>query len=89
MDAHRVPIVGDRMGLRLFLAEAEPGVRGLQVPDHLATLALEFEYSAPTETAKKLGVKTLAASNVGDYEIEVVNPSRLHPAMLLRRTLDL
>ncbi len=89
MDAHRVPIVGDRMRLRLFLAQAEPGVRGLQVPDHLATLALEFEYRSPAETAKELGVEALAASNVGDYEIEVMNPSRLHPAMLLRRTLDL
>ena len=40
----------------------------------LATLALEFEYVAPAETTKKLGVETLAAGNVGDYEIEVVNP---------------
>jgi len=31
----------------------------------------------------------LAASNVGDYEIEVVDPSRLHRAMPLRRTFEL
>ena len=83
MDTHGITIVGDRMRIRLFLAEAEPGVRGLQVPDRLATLALELEHAAPAETAKKRGVESLAPINIGDNEIQVVNPSRLHRSMLL------
>jgi hypothetical protein len=54
----------------------------LQIPDPLAALTLDLDELPPPERAKELRVEALAALDVGNDEIEVMDPTRGHATML-------
>src|SRR5690242_2150833 len=56
VDTDRVSVVGNSMGIRLLLAQAQPGVLGLQIPDLFSSLADQFEHRPPAERPQQVRV---------------------------------
>src|SRR5437588_2204792 len=85
VDAYGISVIRHRVGIGLLLPQPQPCVRSLQIPDLLAAFPFEFEYATPAETPQKRGVEGFAPLHVAHDEVEMMDPTRLHMAMLRPR----
>src|SRR5438132_11542056 len=85
VDAYGISVIRHRVGIGLLLSQPQPRVRSLQIPDLLAAFPFALEYAAPAETPQKRGVEGFAPLHVAHDDVEMMDPLRLHMAMLCLR----
>jgi hypothetical protein len=85
VNPDRVSVVRHGMGIRLLLAQPEPCVRCLQIPDLLAPFSFELKHAAPAEAPEQRRIERLAPFDIGHDQVEMMDPTRLHGSMLSPR----
>jgi hypothetical protein len=70
------------MGIRLLIAQPEPCVRCLQIPDLLAPFSFQLKHAAPAKAPEQRRIKRLTPFDIGHDQVEMMDPTGLHRAML-------